>query len=153
MTADILDSLTHDYDQLRFLVTDYAIASSPRREALFKDLVSLQQVSAKAENSALLYATQNFEELERASRKMLERCDVMEDLAASIARTPSQELRDAKMDLFCDLVLQRINDSEKEILPELFDTMSEEDREMTAKIYERYKIVGLGGSTHDLRAV
>jgi hypothetical protein len=149
---DILDSLTCDYDQLRYLVTDFSIASSPHREALFKELVNLQEVSAKAESSALVYTNQGWDGLERAARRMLERCDVMEDLARSISRTPTQELRDAKMELFCDLVLQRIEDSEKEILPELFDTMSDEDREMVGKIYERYKEVG--GATHSgLRAV
>ena len=136
---DILESLTSDYDQLRFLVTEFTIASSPRRESLFKEIVRLQEISGKAEASALVYATQGWDGLERASRKMLERYDVMEDLAYSIVRTPVQQLRDAKMELFCDLVLQRIHDSERELLPQLFDTMDEADREMSAKIYERYK--------------
>lgn len=141
---DILNSLTSDYDQLRYLVADFTISSSPIRESLFKEIVNLQALSSKAEGSALVYANQGWDQLEKASRLMLERSDIMEELARSISKTPSQALRDAKMDLFCDLVLQRVEDAEKSVLPELFDTLSEEDREMTAKIYERYKEVGSG---------
>lgn len=141
---DILESLTTDYDQLRYLVADFTISASPIREGLFKEIVNLQAVTAKAESSALVYANQGWDNLEKASRLMLERSDIMEDLARSIAKTPTQALRDAKMELFCDLVLQRVQDGERMILPELFDTLSDEDREMTAKIYERYKEVGSG---------
>ena len=86
--------------------------------------------------------------VEFARRKLLERADVMEELAVAVVRTQRPELRDAKIDLYTDLVLQRIRDCEREILPVLFDVVSETERCEMAAVYEKYKDCALGDAGH-----
>lgn len=146
---DILDSLTHDFDHLRELTIDLTTAEPQQRERYFRELVRFQDVTVKAQANAL----NQIEELEFAKRKMLERCDTMEEIAMSVARSRAQESKDAKMDLYADLTLARIRQSEREILPSLYEVLSAEDRSVLAHQYEKYRDIALNHDADHPHAV
>lgn len=139
---DIVESLTADFDHLRDLTIDLAIATtSQERENLFRRLVRYQDVTSKAQASALNIEVSGA--LEFAKRKMLERCDVMDEIATNVHRSNRSDVREAKMDLYSDLVIQRISESEREILPYLFENVSEDERRKMAAEYEKYRDIAL----------
>ncbi len=141
---DILESLTADFDHLRDLTIDLSISSNPReREVLFRQLARYQDVTAKAQAFVI-----EDDALEFAKRKMLERCDVMDEIATSIHRSNRTDIREAKMDLYSDLVIQRIADSEREILPHIYETVSETDRARMGAAYAKYRDIALDHVVH-----
>ena len=136
---DILESLTSDFDHLRDLTIDFTLAESAQeREHLFRQLARYQDVTAKAQASVL-----DTDEVEFAKRKMLERCDVMDEIAMSITRSNRVDIRDQKMELYSDLVIQRIADCEREILPYIYEHVRDEDRARMAQSYEKYRDIAL----------
>lgn len=145
---DIIENLSTDFDHLRDLTADLLVAPETNREAIFRQLVRLQDVSLKAQTSAIESMDSDLEELESAQQKLLERSDVMEELANSIYRTNHALLRDAKIELYADLVLQRIHDGEREILPAIYDQTDVESRLQLGAEYEKYKSIALDPSFH-----
>jgi hypothetical protein len=140
---DILESLTSDFDHLRDLTIDYALAeSTPEREQLFRQLSRYHDVTAKAQVS-VLEASDVVEVVEFAKRKMLERCDVMEEIALSITRSNRTDIRAAKMDLYSDLLIQRITDCERDILPYIYERLSEPERVQMGISYAKYRDIAL----------
>ncbi len=136
---DILETLTADFDHLRDLTINFALAETlVEREQHFRQLMRYQDVTAKAQASVL-----QAEEVEFAKRKMLERCDVMDEIAMSITRSNRLDIREAKMELYSDLVIQRISDSEREILPYIYEHVSDEDRERMGTSYAKYRDIAL----------
>lgn len=140
---DILESLTADFDRLRDLTIDFALAETfHERERAFRQLVRHQDVTAKAQASVL--ETQSLAEIEFAKRKLLERSDTMDEIAMSLNRTNRVDVREAKMDLYSDLVIQFVSDGEREILPCLFENVSEDVRAQMGEAYEKYRDIALG---------
>ena len=145
---DILESLTSDFDHLRYLTIELAIADTAERDSLFRELTRVHDVSLKAQMAALDLAPSELADLEFAKRKLLERADVMEEVATSVARTTRPEMREAKMDLYAELILQRVHDCEHEILPSLYDRIDESTRARMGELYEKYKDVALDHAIH-----
>jgi hypothetical protein len=149
---DILESLTSDFDLLRDLTIDLTIATNAQdRESHFRQLARLHDVTMKAQSAALNIVS--LEAIEFTKRKLLERSDIMEDIAISIQRTNRPELRDTKMDLYSDLVLQRITDTERDILPYIAEKVPEPDRRHMGGVYENYRDIALDHDFHHPRAV
>jgi hypothetical protein len=142
---DILESLTADFDRLRDLTIDFALAETfYDRERAFRKLVRHQDVTAKAQASVL--ETQSLAEIEFAKRKILDLADTMDEIAMSLSRMNGANcahLRDAKMDLYSDLVIHFVSDGEREILPSLFEKMSEDERVRMGTAYEKYRALAL----------
>jgi|GEM_PF-4897684 len=141
---DILESLTSDFDHLRDLTIDLSIATNSHdREVLFRQLVRYHDVTSKAQASVI-----EDETLEFVKRKMLERCDVMDEIATSVHRSNRPEIREAKMDLYSDLVIQIIADSEREILPYIYETVTETERARMGAAYAKYRDIALDHVLH-----
>jgi hypothetical protein len=150
---DLIESLTADFDQLRDLTIDLTIMPKLQREWIFRALVRLQDVSWKAQTAALTTMGDRVSPIEFAKRKILERSDVMEDIAISIQQTHRIESRESKMDLYSDLVLQTITDCEREILPYLYESVSEADRRRMGVTYRKYKDIALDHGFYQPQAV
>ena len=140
---DIVESLAADFDRLRDLTIDYTLSESPsEREQRYRELSRYQNVTARAQ-AAVIDASEAFAPIEFAIRAMLKYSDEMDAVAMTLARSNRRDVQAALRDVYSDLVIQRLSDFERQILPHLYECVAHEDRRRMGAMYVNYRDIAL----------
>lgn len=133
---DIMDLIHKDHGHIRDLMLEFSLLEGEfeERRRAFARLAATVSAMSRAENAVVMLHSLSIsepgDELRARSLKALEEHDLAETLARACLTEPPvrEEVWNARASLFLDLVERHLDEEEHELIPEIFERWTEDER-------------------------